>query len=109
MGDRRHDRVLGVTVARALLWPTLAMVIAAIAGCGGGDRGNIKTPGVQRNTAPVAPTPAPTVAATPSAGPPPPQQGRGVPRRGAPLRPRPVRAAPRLFSLPAGGGEPPPP
>jgi hypothetical protein len=101
MGHRRHDRVLAVTVTRAVLWPILAIVIAAIAGCGGGDRGDLKTPGVQRNTAPVAPTPAPTVAATPSALPAPAAQVRVIRRWADLLRHGRVSAASRMFSLPA--------
>jgi hypothetical protein len=101
MGDPRHEQVLAMTVARAVLWPVLAVVIAAVAGCGGGDRADLTTPGVQRQTAPVAPTPTPTVAATPSAVPAPAEQVRVIRRWADLLRHGRVTAASRMFTLPA--------
>ena len=99
MGDPRHEQVLAVTIARALLWPVLAVVIAALAGCGGGDRGNLTTPGVQRQAAPPAPTP--TVAPHPSAVAAPADQVRVIRRWADLLRHGRVTAASRMFTLPA--------
>jgi hypothetical protein len=101
MGDPRDEPVLVMTVARVLLWPVLAVVIAAIAGCGGADRADLKTPGVQRHTAPLAPTATPTVAAGPSAVPAPAEQVRVIRRWADLLRHGRVTAASRMFSLPA--------
>ncbi len=101
MGDPRHRQVLAMTVTRALLWPILAVAIAAIAGCGGSDRADLTTPGVQRHTAPVAPTASPTVAATPSAVPAPAEQVRVIRRWADLLRHGRVTAASRMFTLPA--------
>lgn len=97
MGDPRHEQVLAMTVARALLWPILAVAIAAIAGCGGSDRADLTTPGVQRHAAPVAPTATPT----PSAGPAPAEQVRVIRRWADLLRHGRVTAASRMFTLPA--------
>jgi hypothetical protein len=101
MGDPRHEQVLAMTVARALLWPLLAVVVAAIAGCGGSDRADLTTPGVQRHAAPVAPTPTPAVAAEPSAVPAPAGQVRVIRRWADLLRHGRVTAASRMFTLPA--------
>src|SRR3954471_11396037 len=101
MGDPRHEHVLAVTITRALLWPSLALVIAAIAGCGGSDRTDLTTPGVQRHAAPVAPTATPTVAAKPSAVPAPAEQVRVIRRWADLLRRGRVTAASRMFTLPA--------
>src|SRR4051812_27260989 len=100
MGDPRREHVLAVTITRALLWPSLALVIAAIAGCGG-DRTDLTTPGVQRHAAPVAPTATPTVAAKPSAVPAPAEQVRVIRRWADLLRHGRVTAASRMFTLPA--------
>src|SRR3954447_4144199 len=99
MGDPRRDQVLALTAMRAMFWPVIAVVLAAIAGCGGANR-DAPTPGVHRTAPPlVATTPEP--APTPAAGRPPADQVRLIRRWGDLLRHGRVAEASRLWSLPA--------